>query len=79
MKKYLALIGITLISSCAFANNTQQSIDPEQVKRFGLALTQIKQLYVEPVSDEELFNNAINGMLKGLDPHSALLDRKSVV
>jgi len=34
----------------------------------------IKQDYVEPVSDKELLDNAIRGMLSGLDPHSSYLD-----
>ena len=34
----------------------------------------IKQDYVEPVSDKELLDNAIRGMLAGLDPHSSYLD-----
>lgn len=34
----------------------------------------IKQDYVEQVSDKELLDNAIRGMLAGLDPHSSYLD-----
>lgn len=33
----------------------------------------IKQAYVEPVSDKKLFEDAIRGMLSGLDPHSAYM------
>ena len=31
--------------------------------------------YVEPVEDKKLITEAINGMLTGLDPHSAYLDQ----
>jgi carboxyl-terminal processing protease len=27
--------------------------------------------YIDPVSDTDLINDAINGMLTGLDPHSS--------
>ena len=35
----------------------------------------IKNDYVEPVEDKKLLKEAINGMLTGLDPHSAFLDQ----
>ena len=35
----------------------------------------IKSDYVEPVDDKKLITEAINGMLTGLDPHSAYLDQ----
>jgi len=34
----------------------------------------IKQDFVEPVTDKTLLENAIRGMLSGLDPHSSYLD-----
>ena len=37
----------------------------------------IKSNYVEPVEDKKLINEAINGMLTGLDPHSAYLDQEA--
>ena len=33
--------------------------------------------YVDPVPDKELVENAINGMLTGLDPHSNYMDAKA--
>ena len=59
-------------------NTTQktqtQRIPMEDVQRFSNALSQIKKYYVKPTTDKELFDNAIRGMLNGLDPHSAYLD-----
>lgn len=40
---------------------------------FSDVFDQIKQSYVEPVDDRTLLENAIRGMLAGLDPHSAYL------
>ena len=37
----------------------------------------IKTNYVEPVEDKKLITEAINGMLTGLDPHSAYLDQEA--
>jgi carboxyl-terminal processing protease len=51
-----------------------KGVSLEDVQRFSNALNQIKQYYVKPVDDKVLFDNAIRGMLNGLDPHSAYLD-----
>ncbi|RUQ88058.1 S41 family peptidase [Legionella septentrionalis] len=54
----------------------QQRIPMEDVQRFSDALSQIKKYYVKPTNDKELFDNAIRGMLSGLDPHSSYLDEE---
>ena len=41
---------------------------------FGDVFERVRAEYVEPVSDRDLVENAINGMLTGLDPHSAYLN-----
>lgn len=46
---------------------------PEEVQRLSTALQIIKNYYVKPVSNDKLFDNAIRGMLDGLDPHSSYL------
>lgn len=45
----------------------------EDLKTFTEIFGRIKQDYVEPVSDKKLLEDAIKGMLSGLDPHSAYL------
>ncbi len=45
----------------------------DEVRMFTQALDRIRMSYVEPVDDEVLLENAIRGMLSGLDPHSAYL------
>jgi len=45
----------------------------EQIKSFAEIFTRIKQNYVESVTDEQLLDYAIEGMLSGLDPHSVYL------
>ena len=41
----------------------------------GAAVRQIKANYVEEVTNERLINDALRGMLRGLDRHSRFLDR----
>ena len=47
----------------------------EEMRAFTDVFEAIKRNYVEPVEDKKLFTEAINGMLTGLDPHSAYLDQ----
>ncbi|WP_025041999.1 S41 family peptidase [Nitrosospira briensis] len=46
----------------------------EELRAFTEVFGRIKSDYVEPVEDRKLITEAINGMLTGLDPHSAYLD-----
>ncbi|HEU0219948.1 MAG TPA: S41 family peptidase [Gallionella sp.] len=49
----------------------------EELRAFSEVFGRIKNDYVEPVTDKKLINEAINGMLSGLDPHSAYLDAEA--
>ena len=46
----------------------------DDLRKFTEVFSRIKDAYVEDVSDQELLENAIKGMLSGLDPHSAYLE-----
>lgn len=48
----------------------------EDLRVFTDVYARIKQDYVTEVDDGELLENAIRGMLSGLDPHSAFLDEE---
>lgn len=50
-----------------------QALPFEELRTFTEIFGRIKQDYVEPVSDKKLLEDAIRGMLSGLDPHSAYL------
>jgi carboxyl-terminal processing protease len=41
---------------------------------FGDVFERVRAEYVEPVPDKKLIEQALNGMLAGLDPHSAYMD-----
>lgn len=44
---------------------------------FGDVFERARAQYVEPVEDKELIENAVNGMLTSLDPHSSYLNAES--
>ncbi|MBX2826365.1 MAG: S41 family peptidase [Gammaproteobacteria bacterium] len=62
------------ISVTATADNQGETLPLQQMRTFTDIFTRIKKDYVEEVSDEELFEYAIRGMLSGLDPHSDYLN-----
>ncbi len=53
---------------------TRGALPVDELRAFTEVFGAIKQNYVEPVEDKKLITEAINGMLSGLDPHSAYLD-----
>jgi len=48
-----------------------------ELRSFTEVFSRIKSDYVEPVEDKKLLEDAVQGMLAGLDPHSAYLDADS--
>ena len=58
----------------ATRNSSDLALPLEQMRTFTDVFSRIKNDYVEEVSDEELLEYAIRGMLNGLDPHSAYLN-----
>jgi len=50
-----------------------ETIPFEDLRTFTEIFGRIKRDYVEPVSDKKLLEDAVRGMLSGLDPHSAYL------
>ena len=51
-----------------------ETLPYEDLRTFTEIFGRIKKDYVEPVSDKKLLEDAVKGMLSGLDPHSAYLD-----
>ncbi|HTE82505.1 MAG TPA: S41 family peptidase [Reyranella sp.] len=48
----------------------------QQLNLFGDVLERIRRDYVEPADEKALMENAINGMLAALDPHSSYMNPK---
>ena len=59
------------------ATRQQLPLPIEELRAFTEVFGRVKQDYVEPVEDKKLITEAINGMLTGLDPHSAYLDQEA--
>jgi carboxyl-terminal processing protease len=74
-----AVLGILLsLNLSVFAQReTKLPIPYEDLQLLSAVFGKIKSDYVEPVSDEKLIHEAINGMVRGLDPHSDFLDAEA--
>ncbi len=85
-RKAVGLIGAGAALGALISLNLSATAQPEvqapiPYDDLGLLATvfgKIKSDYVEPVSDERLIKEAINGMVHGLDPHSDFLDAEAL-
>ena len=81
----LGLIAVGVVAGVLISLNFQAVADRagrttlpiEELRSFTEVFGAIKTNYVEPVEDKRLITEAINGMLTGLDPHSAYLDQEA--
>jgi carboxyl-terminal processing protease len=78
MPRWVALATVLFLLIPQTASTQDQGADTyKQVKLFGDVFERVRADYVEEVSDQELIESAIRGMLASLDPHSSYLDPKS--
>jgi len=82
---HLLIILLTLVATPALAE--EAATEPEQKPKkeydtyellnlFGEVFDRVREDYVEAPDDKELIENAINGMLSSLDPHSGYLNEE---
>lgn len=57
--------------------NSKSKETYEHLDLFGKIFDRVRANYVEEVTDEELIEKAIDGMLTGLDPHSGYMDEEA--
>ena len=74
MKK-LIFICITLFYTSQVYADTKETY--KQLSIFNEVFNRVKNQYVEEVSDKELIEKALNGMLQALDPHSSFMNEES--
>lgn len=67
------LISLNVTALAAKLGVSELPVDDLRV--FAEVFGKIKSDYVEPVEDKKLINEALTGMLQGLDPHSAFMDK----
>ena len=70
-------IGQGVLAEKRNARYSAETIPLEDIRSLSEVFGKIKQNYVEEVEDKVLLENAIRGLLSGLDPHSAYLDKKA--
>ena len=85
MKK--TILGITagtiifLILGTAIAKSDESKTKNQDTYRllslFGDVFERVRASYVNDITDKELIESAINGMLNSLDPHSSYLNKES--
>ena len=69
--------GLTLTTGVfAVKETTNDTLPLKDLQAFVEILNRVKSDYVEPVQDDKLLENAVRGMLAGLDPHSSYLDKE---
>ncbi|HTP82023.1 MAG TPA: S41 family peptidase [Alphaproteobacteria bacterium] len=81
MKLYrvLAAVAVTCWLASPVPSSAQQGNTSEtyrQLNLFGEVFERVRSDYVENVSDQKLVEDAINGMLSSLDPHSSYMNAK---
>ena len=59
------------------AQAPQKELPLQEIRQFTDIFGAIKSFYVDPVGDKKLLENALAGMVGGLDPHSAYLDSEA--
>src|SRR6476661_362121 len=73
-----ALAGaLTTVSLQTVARGALAPLPLEEMQQLAAVFGMIKTDYVEPVDEKKLIQDAIGGMVSGLDPHSQYFDKKS--
>jgi carboxyl-terminal processing protease len=62
--------------AAALAQDSNRADTYRLLTLFGDVFERVRAEYVDPVGDKDLVENAINGMLTGLDPHSSYMNAK---
>ncbi len=84
MKQHLALVGAGLVAGFTAAvmlfpaaQGASNLSAYKQLDLFSDAFERVRANYVKPVDDGKLIDNAIEGMVASLDPHSSYMDAKA--
>ncbi|MDH5360726.1 MAG: PDZ domain-containing protein, partial [Gammaproteobacteria bacterium] len=87
MKRTVSILALGIITGVGLSLGTGVLADREsaqpaklptaELRTFTEVFDRIKKNYVEEVDDKTLIENAIRGMLSGLDPHSTYMDESS--
>lgn len=84
IKRCLTSLTVMAFTASSLAIFAQQSAAPksslplEEIQMFAQVFSKIKSDYVDAVDEKKMLRDAIDGMLAGLDPHSAFLDERAL-
>ena len=67
---------VTFLAGGGVMKAVSAEADYESLRRFSQILDMVEQYYVNEVSQKELLDGALKGMLENLDPHSTLMTKK---
>ena len=65
---------LTTMQLQAYARGSFAPLPLEELQQLAAVFGMIKSDYVESVDEKKLINDAISGMVSGLDPHSQFFD-----
>ena len=68
---------LTTMQLQAVARSSLSPLPLAEVQQLAAVFDRVKSEYVEPVDEKKLIEDAIAGMVAGLDPHSQYLDKKT--
>ncbi len=68
---------LTTLQLEATARGSTAQLPIEEMQQLAAVFGMVKSDYVEPVDEKKLINDAISGMVAGLDPHSQYFDKKT--
>ncbi len=74
LKNSIAII--IFLTSFSAHSNSKNKETYEYLDLFGQIFDKVRSEYVEDVTDQELIEKAIDGMLTGLDPHSGYMNEE---
>lgn len=70
-------LATTAIANTEDEDNEAGTLPLDELRIFSEVFAKVKNDYVESIDDRQLIENAIRGMLEGLDPHSTYLDKEN--
>ena len=71
--KYISIFFLLFYNQSSFADTKETY---RQLSIFNEVYNRVKEQYVEEVTDKELIEKALNGMLQALDPHSSYMNEE---
>ena len=74
MLKYILIFLFAFYAPSSFADTTKETY--RQLSIFNEVYNRVKNQYVEELTDKELVEKALNGMLQALDPHSSYMNEE---